>query len=99
MSSWVLLSPLFLYSADTMEEATLDSSDQIVNQMLRMNRERADELGMYTSQRRYTVQNPRFSQSAEVIVSEKFTYPDKREFQIKAESRISPSSAGELSIS
>ncbi len=83
--SAIILSPLVLYSADTVKSTALDSSDQIVNQMLRMNGERSEALSTYTSQRRYTVQNPRFSQSAEVIVAERFTHPDKRAFQVKTE--------------
>jgi outer membrane lipoprotein-sorting protein len=79
------LSAATLRSAEPGETARLDSSDEIVNQMLKMNSERANALSMYTSQRRYTVENPRFSQHAEMTVREKYAYPDKREFQITAE--------------
>jgi hypothetical protein len=61
------------------------SADDVVRRLVEMDKERARLLRPYVSERRYIVENRRFSKSAEVTVREIFVPPDQKKLNIISE--------------
>jgi len=61
------------------------SADDVVRRLVEMDRARARLLRPYVSERRYIVENRRFSKRAEVAVREIFVPPDSKKLNIISE--------------
>jgi hypothetical protein len=61
------------------------SADDVVRQLVEMDKMRASALRSYVSERRYIAENPKFSKHAEVTVQESYVPPGRKELNVTSE--------------
>ena len=61
------------------------TAEEVVRQMVEMDKVRASALQRYVSERRYTVENRKFAKNAEVSVRETYSSPGRKELNVISE--------------
>ncbi len=92
VGTWLLIGLLLLglsqrsSSAEETPVAAPLTTDQVVEKMVEMNKQRAEALRSYTSIRVYHVENDKQTRRADLVVKMTYHWPDQKEFTVLSES-------------